>query len=428
MNGELVGSWSVDAGGRHELGYSAQWLESSSARPLSLSLPLRSPGTPYRGEIVQCFFDNLLPDSQDIRRRFQRRFGTPTTQPFDLLSEIGRDCAGAIQLLPPDLHPQGLHSIDAEPLKDVDIERLLRMVVLPPALGQRDEDPFRISIAGAQEKTALLRWNGQWHRPRGATPTTHIFKLPLGRVGVMQADMTSSIENEWLCSRIIGAYGLACARCNLASFGSQRALIVERFDRRLSRNGKWWLRLPQEDMCQAMGKAPGLKYEADGGPGMQSIMSLLLGSRNAQDDRQSFFRAQALFWMLCATDGHAKNFSVFLEPGGRYTSTPLYDVLSAYPVLGHGRNRLAPEKARCAMAVVGKNRSYGWSRITRRHWLSAAAACGLGAHGESLIADLINRTPGVIAEVSRALPVGFPGSVAESILAGLRKAADRLAG
>jgi serine/threonine-protein kinase HipA len=428
MNGELVGSWSVDAGGRHELGYSARWLESSSARPLSLSLPLRSPGTPYRGEIVQCFFDNLLPDSQDIRRRFQLRFGTPSTQPFDLLSEIGRDCAGAIQLLPPDLHPRGLHTIDAEPLKDADIERLLRMVVLPPALGQRDEDPFRISIAGAQEKTALLRWNGQWHRPRGATPTTHIFKLPLGRVGVMPADMTSSIENEWLCSRIIGAYGLASARCDIASFGSQRALIVERFDRRLSRNGKWWLRLPQEDMCQAMGKAPGLKYEADGGPGIQSIMSLLLGSRSAQDDRQNFFRAQVLFWMLCATDGHAKNFSVFLEPGGRYTSTPLYDVLSAYPVLGQGRYRLAPEKARLAMAAVGRSRHYGWSRIARRQLLSTAAACHLGAHGESLIADLIDRTPGVIAKVSRALPTGFPGSVAESILAGLRKAADRLAG
>ena len=94
------------------------------------------------------------------------------------------------------------------------------------------------------------------------------------------------------------------------------------------------LRLPQEDMCQALGVPPHLKYESDGGPGMDRILSLLLHSDNAKKDRLTFFQAQILFWMLCATDGHAKNFSLMLLPQGHYTLAPLYDVMSAYPVLG----------------------------------------------------------------------------------------------
>ena len=70
------------------------------------------------------------------------------------------------------------------------------------------------------------------------------------------------------------------------------------------------------------------KYEADGGPGIRTIMGLLLGSSRADDDRRDFFKTQILYWLLCAIDGHAKNFSLFLEAGGGYRLTPRYDVLS----------------------------------------------------------------------------------------------------
>jgi hypothetical protein len=50
-------------------------------------------------------------------------------------------------------------------------------------------------------------------------------------------------------------------------------------------------------------------------------------------------------WLqLCATDGHAKNFSIFLEPEGRFRLTPRYDVLSALPVLGTKAGRLSPPR------------------------------------------------------------------------------------
>lgn len=426
MNGELVGHWLISSQGRHEFRYDATWLEASSSRPLSLSMPLQPPDIPYRDERVEAFFDNLLPDSPDIRRRIQTRFGTASTSAFDLLTEIGRDCAGAVQLLGPDDQPTGIHRISGEPLTDDAVAQILRATVSIPALGYRHDDDFRISIAGAQEKTALLWHDECWHRPIGTTPTTHIFKLPLGRVGNMQADLSTSVENEWLCSQIVRAYGLDAAECDMAQFEDQRVLIVERFDRHLAQDGSWWLRLPLEDMCQATGTAPGRKYESDGGPGIRDIMSLLLGARTAHADRQSFYKTQVLFWMLAATDGHAKNFSIFIEPGGRFSLTPLYDILSAHPIMGHGANQIAPERARMSMAVTGRNRHYRWLQIQRRHWLETANACGLGSEAEQMINDLVERTPAVLEQVSMLLPDDFPRAVAIPILKGLESAAELL--
>lgn len=427
MNGEQVGQWTIAASGRHEFQYAPSWLASPSVRPLSLSMPLRPANTPYRDDRVEAFFDNLLPESYDIRRRVQSRFKTASTNAFDLLAEIGRDCVGAVQLLPDGVAPENLQRIEGTPLNETTVAATLRSTVSVPVPGQRDDEDFRLSLAGAQEKTALLWHNDLWHRPHGATPTTHIFKLPLGRVGNMQADLSSSVENEWLCAQIVQAYGLRTARCEMARFEDQHVLIVERFDRKLAGDKTWWLRLPQEDMCQALGVAPGHKYEADGGPGIRDIMGLLLGARDARTDRRTFFKTQILFWMLAAPDGHAKNFSVHIEAGGRYSLTPLYDLLSAYPIMGSGANQLSPQKLCLAMAVHGKSRHYHWSRVLRRHWLMSANVCDFAAEVDAVIAELISQTPSVVSAISASLPKDFPKTVSEPILRGIEAAAARLA-
>jgi serine/threonine-protein kinase HipA len=127
-------------------------------------------------------------------------------------------------------------------------------------------------------------------------------------------------------------------------------LIVERFDRKKAPDGNYWLRLPQENMCQATGMPPSAKYETDGGPGMKTILELLRGSTRQDQDRRTFFKAQILFWMLAAIDGHAKNFSIFLERESTYRMTPLYDVLSAWPVIGTSANHLPRHDVMMAMA------------------------------------------------------------------------------
>ena len=199
------------------------------------------------------------------------------------------------------------------------IAAALRAATAPPALGQQESEGFRISLAGAQEKTAFLRHKGKWQRPGKATPTSHIFKLPMSdRMGREQIDMSASVENEWLCSRIVAAFGLPVAECEMARFEDQKALIVERSHRAWAPDKSWLMRLPQEDMCQALAIPMGIKYESNGAPGMPEILRFLLGSRDALADRRTFLKAQVLFWMLAAVDGHARNFSVFIGRGGRF--------------------------------------------------------------------------------------------------------------
>jgi serine/threonine-protein kinase HipA len=429
MNGERVGKWIAAPNEAQEFSYDAEWITARNARPISLSMPLGPEGTTYKGPVVERFFENLLPDNKEIRERIRQRFNTKSGRAFDLLAEIGRDCVGAIQLTTEDEAPPDVRKIDGDLIDETDIERLLDRTLGGPTLGRNDDDvdwDFRISLAGAQEKTALLRIDEQWLRPKGATPTTHILKLPIGE-GPQGIDLTMSVEIEWLCAQILRAYGVDTAHCWMDRFGDYKVLVVERFDRRLSADGRWIARIPQEDLCQATGTDRESKYQADGGPGIKTVMDLLLGSGQAGQDRREFFRTQILFWMLCAIDGHAKNFSVFLEPQGRFRLTPRYDVLSAFPVLGKKAGQLSPHKVKMAMAVQGeKNRHYHWDSIFRRHWQSTARHCGMATQFDPLINEIVENTPRVIAEIEAGLPDNFPASVAAPVLKGLSASSKRL--
>ncbi len=426
MNGERVGVWTQPRSGAPSFHYDPAWADSPAGRVLSLSLPFTPANTPHSGAIVTNFFDNLLPDSEGIRARLQNRYATDSAGAFDLLAAVGRDCVGAVQLLPEGEAPTGFDRIEAEPLDEAGVERIIGATLSGGrALGQAAEDDFRFSLAGTQEKTALLFHRGRWCRPRGATPTTHILKLPLGLVGNLQADMQDSVENEWLCARLLHAFGLPTARCEIAQFGARKVLAVERFDRAWQER-RWIARLPQEDFCQALGLPPRLRYEADGGPGMRDLLRVLAGSARSAEDRRAFAKAQIVFWLLAATDGHAKNFSLFHERGGTYRLTPLYDVLSAWPIIGPGPRQLAWQKATLAMAVRSRNAHWKLKDILPHRWDAVARDAGLG-DAQALLAEVRAQTPGVLAAVNSQLSAGFPARVSDRILAGVEQQAARLA-
>jgi serine/threonine-protein kinase HipA len=408
-----------------EFAYDDSWRAADEARPLSLSLPLTLDAHTHKGAAVEAYFDNLLPDSEPIRRRLQDRFHAASRGAFDLLAAIGRDCVGAVQLLPPDEPPGDIRKIDAHPLTTAAIAAELAGVTSPTSLAGELKD-FRISIAGAQEKTAFLKHHGKWCRPIGSTPTTHIFKLPLGLVGNRQADMRTSVENEWLCARIVAAFGIPIASCEIGEFGASKVLMVERFDRALHSSGKYWLRLMQEDFAQATGTPWHRKYQADGGPGLAAIARILRGSQESQRDLTTLFRAQLLFWMLAATDGHAKNFSIRILAGGHFQLTPLYDVLSAWPIIGKKANEIPLEKIKLAMALPGERPRYHLQSIQRRHFEALAKKLGLGAEANALIDEMIAATPSAIETVSESLPKGFPQALLERVLDGLSKSARAL--
>jgi serine/threonine-protein kinase HipA len=424
INGNLAGSWHLERG-THVLQYDPSWAASPEGCALSLALPFTPGNSPHRGEAVENYFDNLLPDSDKIRSRIRSKFSTASTDALDLLTAIGRDCVGAVQLLPEGEAPTGRNRIEFDPLDEQEIESAIALSLTgEPILGQKDADEFRISIAGAQEKTAFLFHNRRWCRPLNATPTTHIFKLPLGLVGHLQVDMKHSLENEWLCSRLMAAFGLPVAACEILEFGQRKVLSVERFDRVLRTDG-WIARVLQEDFCQASGLPSSKKYESDGGPGIRDIIRILDTGSNAVGDKRAFIKAQILFWLLAATDGHAKNFSIFLEPGGRYRLTPFYDVLSAWPVIGKGRNLFEYKRLKMAMCVRNKNAHWKLWEIRARHWIAVAKAAGLSA-GADILLEIAGEIPKAIESVNSQIPSNFPSELSGKIFECLQQKAPRL--
>lgn len=414
LNGRLVGRLRREPGGSIDFAYDQTWLDWPSAMPVSLSLPLREDR--YIGAAVAAVFDNLLPDNEVIRGRIAAKVGAESTDPYSLLSALGRDCVGALQFLPGDAPPPAVGMVEGEPVSDADIERILNNLSRAP-LGINEEDDFRISIAGAQEKTALLRQGGQWLRPLGATPTTHIFKPQIGQLP-NGLDLSHSVENEYLCLTLLEALHLRTARVEMAAFGQTRVLIVERFDRFHSRDNRL-LRAPQEDFCQALSTPWTRKYEKDGGPGIADCLELLEVSDAASLDRQAFLKAQMAFWLLAATDGHAKNFSLFHYPGGGFRMTPLYDVLSAEP--SQSASQIQLKQMKLAMAV-GDNRHYRVGDVAPRHFVQSGVRSGLAADTvRSLLAELVKDGPGAITKALKALPADFPSEVSQPITQGVER-------
>ena len=412
LNGRRVGTFRRERTGAVDFRYDEAWLAWENAIPVSLSLPLREDR--YIGDPVFAVFDNLLPDNDAIRRRLAERTGAAGEDAFSLLSAIGRDCVGALQFLPEDSEPGVAGAVSARRIDDAEIGAIIANLARQP-LGLGDDQDFRISLAGAQEKTALLFWRRRWHVPQGTTATTHIFKPAMGLLpnGI---DMRASVENEHFCMRLAAELGLPAARTEIAEFDGRRVLVVERFDRLWTRDRRL-LRIPQEDMCQALSVPPARKYQADGGPGIREIAALLQGSDDPDTDRTIFFKAQVIFWLLAAIDGHAKNFSLRLSPGGRFRLTPLYDIMSGQPALDAGQIR--HNRFKLAMSV-GDNRHYVVGSITPRHFIQSADACGMPAGSlDEIFAELVDSVPAAIERARAGLPADFPQALAESIANGV---------
>jgi serine/threonine-protein kinase HipA len=413
LNSRLVGQLRRETSGAISFRYDRSWLEWESVLPVSLSLPPRERA--YSGAPVISVFDNLLPDNDDLRRRIAAHTRAEGTDAYSLLSAIGHDCVGALQFLPPDVEPGPAGAVDGESVSNDEIASIVDNLATAP-LGITEDESFRISIAGAQEKTALLYRDGKWYKPRGTTATTHIFKPSIGRLpnGI---DLTDSAENEYLCLKIIAALGMEAAKPQIKTFGKKSVLVVERFDRRWTADGRL-LRLPQEDCCQALSVSPTRKYQEHGGPGIEQILQLLRGSDQPLADQRSFLKANIVFWLLGATDGHAKNFSVFLRPGGRFQLTPMYDAISAQPSVDSKQTLW--KNFRLAMSF-GTKPHYAIRQIAPRHFFQTADRAGIGNQViHSILEELRGGTQAAIDGVIANLPAGFPGKIANSISAGIK--------
>jgi serine/threonine-protein kinase HipA len=420
LNNDALGLLVKDPSGAVSFRYDPSWLSQENAIPVSLSLPLREDA--FKGAAVQAVFENLLPDSESLRRIVAEKVGARGIDAYSLLSVIGRDCVGALQFMPEgEDPPKDAPPITGEIMDEPGIESLLKNLVKTP-LGLDGKSEFRISVAGAQEKTALLWHEGHWLKPHGTTPTSHILKTQMGTLP-NGMDLSHSVENEFYSLKLLGAFNLPVTAAELKRFGTRTVLVVNRFDRKWTSSGRL-LRLPQEDCCQALSVPPSQKYQSQEGPGMVTILDLLKGADTPRLDQVIFLKAQILFWLMGATDGHAKNFSLFLGPKGRFRLAPLYDVLSAQPSLES--RQIERKQMKLAMSV-GDSRHYRLDEIEGRHFVQTVKRARLP---ESLALDVLKdiseSADKAIATVEKKLPPGFPEEIHEAVSSGLKERLAKL--
>ena len=419
LNNRLVGHLLKEASGAISFRYDETWLSWENAIPISLSLPLRE--DVYRGERVVAVCENLLPDSDLLRRRVAEKVGAKGVDAYSLLSEIGRDCVGALQFVPDDAAIPDKSGINGEAISDQKIEKLLNNLVRAPLGLDLDQD-FRISVAGVQEKTALLYYEGKWLKPQGTTPTTHVLKIQIGTLpnGI---DLSNSVENEYYCLKLMAAFGLPVNVAEIRVFGKTKALVIERFDRKWTTDGRL-LRIPQEDFCQALSCPSSRKYQSHGGPGMIDVLNLLKGSDTPVEDQKTFLKSQVIFWLIGATDGHAKNFSIFLGRGGRFQLTPIYDVLTAQPSLDD--RQIERKQMKLAMSV-GDNRHYRIDEIKGHHFIQTAERAGLsGSLAHDVLADVTKTADTAMNALEKHLPSDFPEEIHVSVKEALKARLNKI--
>ncbi|MGN8198595.1 type II toxin-antitoxin system HipA family toxin [Salinisphaera sp. RV14] len=359
LNEIRIGAVTRLTGARFEFEYDKTYLADEANHPLSLSMPMTAAvHRDSRGEsIVSNFMWGLLPDDREVLRRYAAHFDVPEADPLALLEAIGEDCPGAVSFGTSDLG-RGLGPLDEAEMAEV-VDGLRRGRT-PEIFGR---NPGYFSLAGAQPKTAFVYRDGQWYMPVGDEPSTHIVKPAM-------RNLDDQPLNEHFCLQLAREVGLAAPESWVERMGAEQAIVVERFDR-MTDAGPETRRIHIEDMCQALGYAPSQKYEENGGPGIRAIGELLRD--NATDpaaDLEQFMRAVMFNVLICGTDAHAKNYSIWHVTGPQLALAPLYDINSVYPYFLRWNDR------KMAMAVRGKKVQHN---IRPEHFVADGKALGLSA-------------------------------------------------
>lgn len=378
--------------------YDKGWAEDPAAFPLSLAMPLSR--SDYPDAIVRPFITGLLPDNDEVLRRWGKLYQVSARNPFRLLSHVGEECAGAVQFVRPDraavwLGGEPPHGIGW--LSEDELAERMRDLVANHAAARRLGDRGQFSLAGAQAKIGLLREDGtgRWGLPEGETPTTHILKPNTGGFGDYD-------QNEPFCLQLAGRIGLPTVSSWVEQIGGVQTIVVRRYDR-VSVEGKI-VRVHQEDACQALATMPGAKYQKDGGPSARDLFALIRDySGKPREDELRFLDALIFNWLIMGTDAHAKNYSFLLGAGGQVRLAPLYDLSSGLPY----PREIPPKKAKLAMKIGGE---YKQDRIGARQWEKAAGEWKLDRDlvGERIVAmarklpEAAERVRGEIAGVGEA--------------------------
>lgn len=386
LDGRLIGNIYQSSAGTLRYVYDDGWRESEEAYPLSLSMPLTA--VEHRHEAINAFLWGLLPDNDRTLNHYGRLFGVSAGNPVALLSHMGADCAGAVQFAPPEKagELQAIaHTGSIEWIDEHEVAKELRTVRTQGIPGTSLRTVGQFSLAGAQSKIALIEEDGRWGRPIGRIPTTRILKPP-------SREYRGFAENEHFCLELAAGLDLGVVHSRVMKFADEVAIVVNRFDRIKQRHR--YIRIHQEDVCQALGVMPTQKYEREGGPGIAAVIALLRDSSlKPTEDIERFVQATSLNWVIAATDAHAKNYALLHGSRGGVRLAPFYDIVSYLPYTDSALHRV-----KLAMKLGTK---YLVRSVTRSSWEALAKSNGLSTKVVLRSAgSVLERLPAIIDRVA----------------------------
>ena len=345
----LVGEIQANPDGALSFTYAEAWWSSASAFPISVLAPLSAAGMPP--SVFTPWLTNLLPEGHALTM-IGRTAGVSPGDVLGILDRIGRDTAGALSFGGPAKRGEPRHS---KPAGD-QLERIINDLPKRPFLVETEG--VSMSLAGAQEKLPVVLVNGEIAIPLNNNPSTHILKPDNSR-------LEGSVQNEALCLTLARLLGLNAASVTTGRAGERSYLLVERYDRLL--NGDHWIKLHQEDFCQACGKPPASKYEHNQsglrGPSLPDLFDVAARFLPPRD-RLALLDAAIFHVLITNVDSHAKNYSILIDHNGARLA-PLYDLMCAR-VWDNITKNMAQE-------IGGQRRG---RHLYRRHWERLAEACG----------------------------------------------------
>ena len=345
---------------------------------LSLSLPIRE--EIYLNKDCNGFFNGLLPESEHVRIAIGKKYGINPKNDFSMLSAIGYDCAGAVAFF--EEKPKNLkeyYEIKGNLLSEDELEKYIKELPTKPLALGSDK---RLSLAGAQDKTAVVVINDKIAIPDDNVPSTHILKPAI-------SGLKESIENEYICLKVAENLGIEIPNIKIGKANNTNYFLIKRYDREVI-DGKI-KRIHQEDFCQASNIPSAYKYQSEGGVEFKRCIEILKMTTRPAVSIKQFVELMIFNYLIGNNDAHGKNFSILHYDNGEIVFAPAYDILCTcvYPELS----------SKMAMKIGGY---YESEKIYPRHFERMAKDIGISyTQVKKILINQCKILPDIVKETSQ---------------------------
>jgi serine/threonine-protein kinase HipA len=364
LYGKEAGRFTEESG-KVTFRYRDEWLKAVEERqvhPLSISLPVNKQ---FSDDAPASYIAGLLPDSVKHREMLAIELGIDgDPSDFNFLSKLGRDCAGALTIIPSDEDVDIGQKASIDWLQEEALTQYIAALPRRPLLVD-EEDGILLSLAGVNDKAAVVATKNKIGLPKHGMPSTHIIKTDI-------PGLKDSIRVEHFCLRLAEACGQEVPKSDVKVAGDQTFVLMRRYDRRTiaESTGPRLYRLHQEDFCQALGLRPAKKYERHGGPSWKDCFALMSVTSDPVRSREMLLDRAILQYLIGNPDAHGKNYSLLYSRTGEIKLAPFYDLNNAAAFRSNFKNT----KQIMAMGIGGNVER---DKLTTENWEQFAKDCSL---------------------------------------------------